>query len=131
MGFTQLRSQLNQEEFDQEDYHFGINVGFNSSHFNFQLHPHFLNQSPDSVLGVESINSTGINLAWLVNYSISDHFDFRTFPLDLTFSQRTFEYTLSTPNSVAGESPITSKNVQSITLSLPLQIKFTSDRIDN
>jgi hypothetical protein len=129
IGFAQLRESLNQLEFDQKDYHFGINVGFNQSHFNFSLHPLFLNQ--DSVLDVESINSTGINLAWLVDYKLSEHFDFRTFPLDLVFAQRTFEYSLQYPDYAGGETPITDKNVQSITLSLPLQIKFTSDRIDN
>jgi len=131
MGFSQLRSQLNNEAFDNEDYHFGINVGLNESHFNFSLDPVFLNQYPDSILDVESLNSVGINLAWLVNYNISDHFDFRTYPLDLTFSQRTFEYSLKTPNIYAGETPVTDKNVQSITLSLPLQMEFSSDRIDN
>jgi hypothetical protein len=126
-----LRGQLNQQEFDNEDYHFGINLGFNQSHFNFSLDPTFLNQHPDSVLDVESLNSTGLNLAWLVNYNISDHFDFRTYPLDLTFSQRTFQYALRYPNIPAGETAITSKDVQSITLSVPIQIMFSSDRIDN
>jgi hypothetical protein len=131
IGFSQLRETLNQQDFDDKDYHFGINVGFNQSHFNFSLHPVFLNQHPDSVLDVESVNSTGINLAWLVNYHINDHLDFRTFPLDLTFSQRTFEYTLKYPDVAGGETPITDKNVQSITLSLPMDLKFTSDRIHN
>ena len=106
IGFSQLRETLNQPEFGTEDYHFGINVGFNQSHFNFSHHPTFLNQHPDSVLDVESVNSTGINLAWLVNFHLGDHFDFRSLPhLILTFAQRTFEYTLSNaPNPLpAGE----------------------------
>jgi hypothetical protein len=128
LAFSQLRGQLNQEQFDNEDYHFGINVGFNQSHFNFALHPNFLHQ--DSIADIESLNSTGINLAWLVNVHLGDHFDFRTFPLDLTFSQRTFQYTLTHPIQYEEDS-ITAEDVQSITLSVPMQIKFTSDRIDN
>ena len=80
---------------------------------------------------IESVNSTGINLAWLVNLNLSPHFDFRTYPLDLTFSERAFEYALTYPDIPVGESKITTKKVQSITLTLPLQVKFTSDRIDN
>ncbi|UAY52498.1 type IX secretion/gliding motility protein PorT/SprT [Ferruginibacter albus] len=129
MGFSQLFQELNQQEFDQKILHFGINVGFNQSHFNFTHHDQFLTQ--DSVMDIESINSTGINLAWLVNYKISDHFDFRTYPLDLTFSERAFQYALKYPDAINDETPITTKKVQSIALSLPVTIKFTSDRIGN
>ena len=127
--FSQLREELNMPEHDDKSYHFGINLGMNKSHFNFSHHPVFLNQLNDSILSVESINSTGINLAWLVNINLSEHFDLRTYPLNLTFSEKAFEYTLRTPD--IDESAITIKKVQSITLSLPLQIKFSSDRIDN
>jgi hypothetical protein len=120
---------LNLLEHDSKPYHFGINLGMNKSHFNFTLHEQFLTQ--DSVTVIESINSTGINLAWLVNFHLSEHFDFRTFPLNLTFSEKAFEYALTYPDVPAGEGKLTTKKVQSITLSLPLLIKFSSDRIDN
>lgn len=129
-GFSQLRyGGLNLPDHDSKLYHFGINLGINKSHFSFTHHPQFLAQ--DSVMTIESINSTGINLAWLVNLNLGPHFDLRTYPLNLTFSEKAFEYALSYPDLPAGESPLTIKKVQSITLSLPLQIKFSSDRIDN
>ena len=128
-GFAQLRYELNLPDHDSKLYHFGINLGYNKSHFNFSHHPQFLTQ--DSVMGIESINSTGINLAWLVNMNLSEHFDIRTTPLNLTFSEKAFEYTLKYPDIPLGETPTTIKKVQSITLSLPVQIKFSSDRIDN
>ena len=80
---------------------------------------------------VESINSTGLNLAWLVDKRLSDHFNFRTFPLDLTFTEKAFEYNLKYPSRIDGEDSVTIKKVQSISLTLPLQIKFSSDRIGN
>ncbi len=129
MGIAQLRNELNLLDHDNKPFHFGINIGVNRSHFNFSHHPRFLQY--DSVLVVESINSTGINLAWLVNKRISDHFDLRTYPLNLTFTEKAFEYTLKYPNKPAGEDVITLKKVQSISLALPIQIKFSSDRIDN
>ncbi|MBC7890322.1 MAG: PorT family protein [Ferruginibacter sp.] len=129
-GFSQLRyGGLNLPDHDSKLYHFGINLGMNKSHFSFTHHPQFLTQ--DSVTVIESINSTGINLAWLVNLNLSPHFDLRTYPLNLTFSEKAFEYALQFPDAPAGEGKLTIKKVQSITLSLPLQIKFSSDRIDN
>ncbi len=129
-GFSQLRyGGLNLEEHYSKPYHFGINMGMNKSHFSFTHHPQFLTQ--DSVMVIESINSTGINLAWLVNFRLGSHFDFRTFPLNLTFSEKAFEYALTYPDVPAGENKLTIKKVQSVTLSLPLQVKFSSDRIDN
>ena len=129
IGLSQLRTELNLPDHDNKLYHFGINLGFNKSHFSFTHHPTFLQQ--DSVMGVESINSTGINLAWLVNINLNNHFDLRTYPLNLTFSEKAFEYTLTYPDIPGGENKLNLKKVQSITLSFPVQLKFTSDRIDN
>ena len=121
---AQLRDIINQEGHDYKPYHFGINLGYNKSHFSFTHHPRFLQY--DSIMDVESINSTGINLAWLVNLRMSDHFDLRVHPLDLTFSEKAFLYTEN-----YSEDSLIEKKVQSITLSFPVQIKFSSDRIKN
>ena len=121
---AQLRDTYNQESHDDKPYHFGINIGYNKSHFNFTHHPRFLEY--DSIMDVESINSAGINLAWLVNARISNHFDLRLHPLDLTFSEKNFLYTQK-----YSEDTSVTKKVQSITLSFPVQIAFSSDRIGN
>jgi hypothetical protein len=115
---------MNQEDHDDKPYHFGINIGYNESHFNFTHHPRFLQY--DSILDVESINNPGINLAWLVNVRMSNHFDIRMHPLDLTFSEKAFLYT----QKYEPDSSVT-KKVQSITLSFPVNIAFSSDRIGN
>ncbi len=121
---AQLRDVINQEGHDDKLYHFGIDLGYNKSHFSFTHHPRFLQY--DSIMDVESINSTGINLAWLVNLRMSDHFDLRVHPLDLTFSEKAFLYTEN-----YSEDSLIEKKVQSITLSFPVHIKFSSDRIKN
>jgi hypothetical protein len=115
---------LNQDGHDDKPYHFGINIGYNESHFNFTHHPQFLRY--DSILDVESINNPGINLAWLVNVRVSNHFDVRLHPLDLTFSEKAFLYS----QKYEQDSSVT-KKVQSITLSFPINIAFSSDRIGN
>ena len=133
-GTAQIR-ELNQEDHDDKRFHFGINLGLNRSHYNFTRHERFLRLPNgllnDSVLVVESINSTGINLAWLVNMRISEHFDLRTYPLNLVFTEKAFEYNLGHPIKLLDEDSTMIKKVQGITLSFPLQIKFSSDRINN
>ena len=120
---------LNQEEHDYKPFHFGINIGVNRSFYNFTRHPTFL--QTDSVMVVESINSTGINLSWLVNKKLSYHFDLRTYPLSLIFTEKAFQYTLKYPNRPAGEDTVSTRKIQGITLAFPVQLKFNSDRINN
>ncbi|CAN5378318.1 hypothetical protein BH20BAC1_BH20BAC1_09650 [soil metagenome] len=123
-SLAQFGDIINQEDHDDKPYHFGINLGVNQSHFSFTHHPRFLKY--DSIMVAESINSTGINLAWLVNVRVADHFDVRLRPLDLTFSEKAFLYRENyTPDTIA------TKKVQSITLSFPVLLKFSSDRIGN
>ena len=117
------------EDHDDKKIRFGINLGANRSHFSFTHHPIFLQQ--DSIMVIESINSTGINLAWMVNIRLSEHFDIRTYPVNLTFTEKNFQYNLPTPDTPDGENFVTEKKIQSISLSLPIQLKFTSDRINN
>lgn len=128
-GFSQLREVLNLEDHDQKIFHFGIHLGTNRSHYSFSHHPVFIQS--DSVLTVESINSSGINLGWLVNMRLGEHFDIRTYPLNLVFSEKSFIYQLKYPNSQLSEESTMTKKIQGITLSFPVQIKFTSDRIKN
>lgn len=129
MAFTQYLEGMNQLDHDQKSFHFGINVGLNRSHYSITHHPRFLQF--DSVMVVESVNSTGLNLAWLVNKKLSDHLDLRTYPLNLTFTEKVFQYNLKYPDKPGGEDSLTTRKVQGITLALPLQLKFSSDRIYN
>lgn len=131
---AQLRESINLPDHDDRLFRFGIQLGVNRAHFNFTHHPEFLainGTLNDSVLVVESLNSTGINLAWMVNMNINEHFDLRVYPLDLVFTEKAFQYHLKYPDRPAGEESITTKKIQGITLALPLQIKFSSDRINN
>ena len=129
LGHGQLRNELNQLQHDDDPFHFGINLGINRSHYNVLHSKQFLQF--DSVNVIESINSTGINLAGLVNIRLSNHFDIRTYPIDLIFTEKAFQYTLKTPDKPRGEDTLTTKKVQGITLAFPVQLKFTSDRIAN
>ncbi|MDB5201660.1 MAG: hypothetical protein JWQ27_1069 [Ferruginibacter sp.] len=127
-AFTQ-GIELNLPDHDSKLIHFGINVGANQAHYSFTHHPRFLQY--DSIMVVESINSTGINLAWLVNLNINEHFDIRAYPLNLVFTEKAFQYHLKYPDRPGGEDTVTTKKLQGITLAFPVQLKFSSDRIAN
>jgi hypothetical protein len=119
----------NLPDHDYKPIRLGINLGLNRSYFKFTHHPIFIPR--DTIQFIESLNRVGLNLALLVNFNISEHFDIRTFPLNLTFTEKTFRYGNKYPDRPAGESDVLDKKVQSISMTFPVQLKFSSDRIGN
>lgn len=116
--------QLNLPDHDDKLYHFGINLGYNRSNFLFTHDPRFLQY--DSIMAVESMNNAGVNLAFLVNLRLHRHWDLRVHPLDLTFSERAVLY----DQKYSPDTSVT-KKVQSVMMSIPVNLAFSSDRIDN
>lgn len=129
IAFSQLTEGVNLPDHDESLFHFGINLGVNRAYYHFSNNPLFLQR--DSVLSVESIQSSGINLAWLVNLRLGDHFDLSTYPLNLIFTEKAFQYRLKYPEPFSDDGTLVTRKIQGITLSLPMQIKFSSDRINN
>jgi len=124
---AQLRDYLNLPDHDDKFYHLGIALIYNTSHFQVSAHPIFLQQ--DSILSVNPLNTGGFGLAGLHTLRISDHFEFRVVFPQLMFSYKNLKYT--TLSSTTGKQSEVTKQVESILLGFPVQIKFLSDRIDN
>ncbi len=120
---------LHQPDYDIKKFHFGIAVGLNRSHYNILHSSKFLNF--DSVNVIESINNTGLNLSWTVDYKLGNHLSIRTRPADVTYTEKAFQYSLKTPDRLRQEDSITSKKVEGISFGIPVQLKFASDRINN
>jgi hypothetical protein len=129
IGQAQIEREINSPDHDDQKFHFGISLGINRSHYGILHSPRFLEF--DSVNVIESVNSTGINLAGLVNMRLSNHLDLRTYPLNLVFTEKVFQYSLKTPDLSRKEDSITTKKVSGISLVLPFHLKFSSDRINN
>ena len=128
LGFSQRRGEMNLADHDDKRYYFGIVLGYNTSHYNATHHPYFLQR--DTIMSVESLNSGRIHLGIMANWQINDAFDLRFYPLHLIFSEKKFRYTQSIPN--AGDDQLTNfRNVESIVMSFPLQVRLKSDRIHN
>jgi hypothetical protein len=124
---AQLRDYLNLPDHDSKFYHLGIALIYNTSHFQVGAHPSFLQS--DTVLSVNPLNTGGFGLAGMHTFRISDHLEFRVVFPQLMFSYKSLQYDLKYPPS--GEQAKTTKQVESILLGFPVQIKFLSDRINN
>ena len=132
LAFTSVMAQDKQiyrVEDDALPYYFGITLGYNSTF----LHPILSNKMllDDSVKVARPGASGGITLGFLGTLRLDDHFQFRLNPQLVLGGAKYFTYTLN-PNLLAqGESEYVTKTLPSTLISLPVQIKFNSDRIDN
>lgn len=108
--------------YDTRPYYFGITLGYNNAFYKMEHVDKFL--ADDSLLVTEPVHSSGFNLGLLGNLSVAKHLDLRLNP-NLVFAERTMHYVFGEDSSYQD------KNVESILLSIPLQVKFKSDRINN
>lgn len=117
---------LNLPEHDSKRYYFGITLSSNIARFHLNHHPRFLQY--DSVRVVEPFNNAGFGLGLMGTLKLVEHLEARINP-QLIFTNRELRYNLKYP--LPGDEPEQIKRVESIYLSFPLQLKFSSDRINN
>lgn len=118
--------QQNLPDHDNKRYYFGITISSNSARFQLEHHPKFI--PGDSVTLVESKGNAGFGLGLLASLRISPHLEVRINP-HLIFASRSINYYLLYPQG--GDSSKQTKTIESIYPSIPLQLKFSSDRINN
>jgi hypothetical protein len=123
---AQLRDNINLADHDDKFYHLGIALIFNTSHFQVTPHPNLLGS--DSILSINPENTGGFGLAGLHTFNVSPHLEFRVVFPQLMFSYKNLTYSTTFPN---GQQTIATKQIESILLGFPLQVKFLSDRMEN
>jgi hypothetical protein len=121
------RDLLNLPDHDLKFYHLGIALIYNNSHFQVSAHPSFLQN--DSILAVNPLNTGGFGLAGMHTFHLNDHLEFRIVFPQLMFSYKNLNYNIDFNHT--GQSTTVTKQVESILLGFPTQIKFLSDRINN
>ncbi len=126
---AQLRDKLNLPESDERAFHIGIVLMGTSNHFQVSQHPDFLKH--DSVLVSSPQNSMGLGLGGMFTLRLSKRFEVRAIFPQLLFVNKSITYTLKYPDVSYDEKPVMNKNIESILLGLPVQVKFRSDRINN
>ena len=124
--FLSAQREINLPDHDAKPYYFGITLSYNTSYLHALHHPKFLQS--DTIMVAEPVNAGGFGLGLLATLHLSNRFEFRFNP-QLMFASKTLRYI--TKYDKPGEEPNPKKNIESILMSLPVQLKFKSDRIDN
>lgn len=114
------------ENHDNKPYYFGITLSMASSRLNTSLHSRFLNQ--DTIMVAEPLNSPGFALGLLATAHLSNRFEGRFNP-ELLFTDRSISYKLRYADLDLGKNVV--QKVESVIVTLPVQVKFNSDRIGN
>lgn len=117
---------LNLENHDNKPYYFGITLSTSSGRLNTQLHSRFLAQ--DTIMVAEPLSSPGFALGLLATTRLSNRFEGRFNP-QLQFTDRSISYALRYADRDLGVKVV--QKVESVIVTLPLQLKFRSDRIGN
>lgn len=124
---SQFRDVLNMADNDEKSYHIGIVIMATQNRFQISQHPRFLQY--DSVMAVNPDNTIGVGLGGMHTFRISNRFEARVVFPQLLFVNKSITYDLKYPGR--GEQAKTTKNVESILLGVPVQLKLKSDRINN
>lgn len=117
-------AQWNMTDHDAKQYYFGITLAYNTSHFHLDPSSYFLKQ--DTVLSATPLNSSGFDLGLLANLRLNNRFDLRLNP-SLIFAEKNIMYVVNQDSSTSN----VYQDIESVLISLPLQVKFKSDRINN
>jgi Outer membrane protein beta-barrel domain len=126
-ALAQLRDELNLPDHDSKRFYLGIGFMYESSHLQVTPHPKFLQS--DSVLSVVPGNTGGFGVSGMFTFRLSEHLEFRVAIPEFIFASNTLTYTVTNPPP--GETNIATKQIPSLLLGFPAQIKFLSDRIGN
>lgn len=121
------QKDLKRPEHDDLPYYFGLTFGYINMGLHTEKDPRFLQS--DSILSVDAGSSGGFSAGLLATLKLSNRFELRIAPQLAIGGARVFTYSLQYPNSL--EQSIEKKTLTSTIFTLPLQVKFNSDRIDN
>jgi hypothetical protein len=114
-------------EHDDLPYYFGISLGYNTSFLHLANSARFI--KTDSTLSANSINSSGLNIGLSGTLRLSNRFELRVNPQIIVggseiVSFLNYDYNADTVSRFQLAMPTT-------LLSMPIHVKFNSDRIVN
>ncbi len=124
---AQLRDRINLPDADDKFYHLGVIIMGAQSRLNISQHPLFLQR--DSVLVTSPESTMGLGIGGMHTIRLSKRLSARVVFPQLLFVNKAITYQLKYPT--VDEAPIMTKNIESILLGVPIQIKFSSDRMNN
>jgi hypothetical protein len=81
------------------------------------------------VLSINPENTGGFGLAGMHTFNINEHLEFRIVFPQLMFSYKNLTYNITYPGT--GQKAVATKQIESILLGFPIQVKYLSDRMRN
>lgn len=121
-GRLQAQTYLNMPDHDLRPYYFGITLGINEAYF--RLDPSSKFAGSDSILVADPTRSAGFNMGLMADLELTRHFDLRLNPT-LDFADKGIHFIIKQDSSNQDQT------LQSVLVSVPLQLKWQSDRIGN
>ena len=119
LAFGQKNVLENDLKFSRRAFHFGINMGINTSDFKINRGDKFIYE--DSISAIDAKAAMGFNLAVLLSIHLSRHWEIRTVP-GIAFQDKKLDY------QIFDGQPVT-QNFNQILMEVPVHIKFKSDPI--
>jgi len=114
---------MNMEDHDAKPYYFGLTFSTNFSQYQVKYSQSFANT--DTFMRIQPGTGPGFNLGIMGNLRLNSFVDLRLIP-SISFAEKKLSY-----NDPLNNGEYTEKNIESILIHLPLQLKFKSDRIHN
>jgi len=119
MSFAQVsKGSYNYKAFNDKPYYFGLTFGYNNSTFQVAHSQRFILN--DSFNITSGLSGPGLNVSMVSNLKLGEYFDFRFLP-GFSFVGRKFYY-LSATDDIEQV-----KDVQSVLIQAPFQVRFKSD----
>lgn len=119
IGFGQKNVMENDIKFSRRLFHFGINMGVNTSDFKINRGEKFIYD--DSIASIDPKSGLGFNLAVLLSIHLAKNWEFRTLP-GIAFQDKKLHYEMYEGNPV-------DQDLNQILMEVPLHIKFKSNPI--
>ncbi|MBK7764080.1 MAG: PorT family protein [Bacteroidetes bacterium] len=111
---------MNNAEHDDKPYYFGITLGFNTAQYKVSQSKYFTDF--DTIMDITPLWRPGFQLGILGNLRLSRFIDIRTIP-SFMLREKALQFTL--------KDTVLTNSFESILFSMPIELKFKSDRQTN
>lgn len=121
---------INKPMMDNKPIHWGFTFGFNKTDFTIFKNESIFDHDSIDILGIESSSLPGFFLGPVFNVRLGKYFDLR-FLIDISFTQRNFDYNISTGLDTNAVYSTTRIKVPSSFVEFPVLLKYKGQRLNN
>jgi Outer membrane protein beta-barrel domain len=121
---------INKPMLDNKPVHWGFTFGLNKTDFTIYKNESLFNNDSIDIYGIESKSLPGFFLGPVFNVRLGKYFDLR-FLIDISFTQRNFDYYTRTGLDTNAVFNITQIKVPSSFVEFPILLKYKGQRLNN